>query len=52
MAPSGQTNAPALQALLQDAALTGNWTLDASRSTVRLQSKSMWGLAPVKGVFR
>jgi polyisoprenoid-binding protein YceI len=52
MAPSGQTNAPALQALLQDAALTGNWTLDASRSTVRLQSKSMWGLAPVKGIFR
>ena len=52
MAPSGQTNAPALQALLADAALAGNWTLDASRSTVRLRSKSMWGLAPVKGVFR
>ncbi|SRR5271166_2762548 len=52
MAPSGQMNTPALQALLQDAALTGNWTLDASRSTVSLRSKSMWGLAPVKGVFR
>ncbi len=52
MAPSGQMDAPALQALLQDAALTGNWTLDASRSTVGLRSKSMWGLAPVKGVFR
>jgi len=52
MAPSGQTNAPALQALLKDAALTGTWTLDASRSTVGLRSKSMWGLAPVKGVFR
>ena len=52
MAPSGQTNSPELQALLKDAALTGNWTLDASKSTVGLRSKSMWGLAPVKGVFR
>jgi polyisoprenoid-binding protein YceI len=52
MAPSEQMDAPALQALLHDAAITGNWTLDGSRSTVRLQSKSMWGLAPVKGVFR
>ncbi len=52
MAPSGQVDAPALQALLQDAALTGSWSLDGSRSTVRLQSKSMWGLAPVTGVFR
>jgi len=52
MAPSGQTNAPALQALLKDAALTGTWTLDATKSTVGLRSKSMWGLAPVKGVFR
>ena len=52
MAPSGQMNASALQALLADAALTGTWTLDGSRSTVGLRSKSMWGLAPVKGVFR
>ena len=52
MAPSGQMNASALQALLADAALTGTWTLDASKSTVGLRSKSMWGLAPVKGVFR
>ncbi len=49
MAPSGQMD---VQALLKDAALTGNWTLDASRSTVGLRSKSMWGLVPVKGVFR
>jgi polyisoprenoid-binding protein YceI len=49
MAPSGQTN---VQALLKDAALTGNWTLDASKSTVGLRSKSIWGLVPVKGVFR
>ena len=52
MAPSGQMNAPALQTLLKDAALTGTWTLDPSKSTVGLRSKSMWGLAPVKGVFR
>ena len=52
MAKSGQTNTQALQALLADAALAGNWTLDPSRSTVSLRSKSMWGLAPVKGVFR
>ena len=49
MAPSGQMD---VQALLKDAALAGNWTLDASKSTVGLRSKSMWGMAPVKGVFR
>jgi polyisoprenoid-binding protein YceI len=52
MAPSGQTNAPALQALLADAALTGTWTLDGAKSTVSLRSKSMWGLVSVKGAFR
>ena len=52
MAPSGQMNVPALQALLEDAALTGTWTLDASKSTVSLRSKSMWGMVSVKGVFR
>ena len=52
MAPSGQMNAPELQALLKDAALTGTWTLDASKSTVGLRSKSMWGMVSVKGVFR
>jgi polyisoprenoid-binding protein YceI len=51
MAPSGQMTAPELQALLQDATLAGNWTLDASKSTVGLKSKSIWGLVPVKGVF-
>ncbi len=52
MAPAGQVTASALQAMLKDAALAGSWTLDASRSTIGLRSKSMWGLAPVKGVFR
>src|SRR5258708_24213091 len=52
MAPSGQMTAPALQTLLRDATLAGNWTLNPSKSTTGLRSRSMWGLAPVKGVFR
>jgi polyisoprenoid-binding protein YceI len=52
MAPSGQLAAPALQALLQDASLAGTWTLDATRTTIGLKTRSMWGMAPVKGVFR
>ena len=52
MAASEQTNGPALQELLSGAKLAGTWTLDASRSTIGLRTKSMWGLAPVKGVFR
>ena len=51
MAPSGQSTAPTLDALLRDGQLAGSWTLDPSRSQVRLRSKSMWGLVPVKGVF-
>jgi polyisoprenoid-binding protein YceI len=43
--------APALQALLQDEALTGEWVLDPRRSSIRLKSKVM-GLVPVSGVFR
>ena len=46
------TTGPQLQTLLQDAALAGDWTLDASRSTIGLRSKSMWGLVSVKGAFR
>jgi polyisoprenoid-binding protein YceI len=52
MAPSEQITAPALQELLNEAALAGEWILDSSRSTVSLKSRSMWGLAPVNGVFR
>jgi polyisoprenoid-binding protein YceI len=52
MAAPAQPAGPAVQALLADAALAGNWTLDSSRSTIALRSRSMWGLAPVKGVFR
>ena len=52
MAPSGQLTSSALQALIQDGNLAGSWTLDTARSEVRLKSRSMWGLAPVNGVFR
>ncbi len=52
MAPSKQTTAPALRELLKDAALAGEWILDPSRSTVSLKTRSVWGLAPVNGVFR
>jgi polyisoprenoid-binding protein YceI len=51
MAPSGQGAAPALDELLRDGRFAGNWTLDPSRSQILLRSKSMWGLAPVKGAF-
>lgn len=49
--PAQQTQA-ALRARLADGSLAGHWTLDPARSTATLRSKSMWGLAPVKGVFR
>jgi polyisoprenoid-binding protein YceI len=44
--------APALQALLKDGALAGEWVLDPRKSSIRLKSRSIWGLAPVNGVFR
>jgi polyisoprenoid-binding protein YceI len=50
MSSSSQT-APLAAQLLRDGRAAGSWVLDGSRSEVRL-SKSMWGLAPVKGVFR
>lgn len=40
-----------LHAQLADGSLAGKWLLDNDRSTATLRSKSMWGLAPVKGVF-
>ena len=43
--------AAALRAQLENGSLAGNWALDPARSTATLRSKSMWGLAPVKGVF-
>ena len=51
-APSGQMTAPPVQDLLTDGALAGEWVLDPRKSSIRLRSRSMWGLAPVNGVFR
>ena len=51
-ASAGQMTAPALQALLQDEALAGEWVLDPHRSSIGLKNKSMAGLARVNGVFR
>jgi hypothetical protein len=52
MAPAEQITPIALQELLTDPALARKWDLDPSRSTVSLRNRSMWGLAPVNGVFR
>ncbi|HEU5418932.1 MAG TPA: YceI family protein [Streptosporangiaceae bacterium] len=51
-APPGQLTGSALRALLTDGTLAGDWILDQRRSSVRLKSRSVWGLAPVNGVFR
>ena len=50
--PSGQTTADRLRTLVADGTLAGEWTLDPGKSSIRLKSKSYWGLAPVNGVFR
>jgi polyisoprenoid-binding protein YceI len=50
--PSGQMTAPRLRTLLQDGTLAGKWDLDPGKSGIKLKSKSLWGLVPVKGVFR
>jgi polyisoprenoid-binding protein YceI len=52
MSQSGQITSSALQELLRDGKLAGSWSLDAAKSEIRLNSKSMWGMAAVKGVFR
>jgi polyisoprenoid-binding protein YceI len=41
----------AVFAALGEGRLAGSWTLDAGRSQIRLATKSMWGMVPVKGVF-
>jgi polyisoprenoid-binding protein YceI len=51
-AQSGHMTAPPLRALLKDGALAGEWVLDPRKSSVRLENKSMAGLARVNGVFR
>jgi polyisoprenoid-binding protein YceI len=51
VAPFGQMTAPGLRARLADGSLAGLWALDPARCTVALRSRSMWGLASVKGSF-
>jgi polyisoprenoid-binding protein YceI len=52
MSESEQKTSSTPQELLRDGKLAGSWTLDAAKSEIRLKSKSMWGMAAVKGVFR
>src|SRR5215469_5751343 len=52
MASSDQMSAADLPEELKDAGLAGNWILDSSRTTVTLKNRSIFGLVPVKGVFR
>ncbi|HTT54826.1 MAG TPA: YceI family protein [Streptosporangiaceae bacterium] len=49
---SAQLTAPALQALLRDGTLAGEWVLDPRRSSIRLRNSSAAGLLRVNGVFR
>jgi polyisoprenoid-binding protein YceI len=49
---SEQATATALETLLQEQVLAGEWVLDPRTSSVTLKNKSMWGLATVKGQFR
>jgi polyisoprenoid-binding protein YceI len=48
--PESGTGARLLERL-RAGELAGFWVLDAGRSTVALRSRSIWGMAPVKGTF-
>jgi polyisoprenoid-binding protein YceI len=52
MTQSEQPTPSTPQELLRDGTLAGSWVLDPAKSEIGLKSKSMWGLASVKGVFR
>lgn len=43
---------PSAAQVLREGRAAGSWILDGSRTEIRLKSKSIWGLAPVNGVFR
>lgn len=43
---------PSPSELLAGGTLAGAWTVDPRASSVRLKTRAMWGLAPVKGFFR
>jgi len=46
-----QQSPTALLATLAQGSLDGAWTLDPSKSSVLLKTKSMWGLAKINAVF-
>ena len=50
--PGQAVPAGSLQALLKDGNLAGEWVLDPVKSRIGLKSRTIWGLAPVNGVFR
>ena len=52
MAQPEQLTAPTLQEQVQDGKLAGSWTLDATRSEVRLETRHTWKLLPLHGIFR
>ena len=52
MSTSTGEASPGLPEQFASGAVAGAWTLDPARSTVALKSKSMWGLLPIRGVFR
>jgi polyisoprenoid-binding protein YceI len=45
------TTAEQWKTLLSTGALAGDWKLDPARSTVKLDTKTVWGMLKVKGTF-
>ncbi|GAA3723319.1 YceI family protein [Streptomyces tremellae] len=52
MPQSPQTPPAAVQRLLADGAGAGAWALDPASTSVRITSKSMWGLVTAHGTFK
>jgi polyisoprenoid-binding protein YceI len=46
-----QQSSTALLATVAEGSLDGTWTLDPSKSSVSLKTKSMWGLVKINAVF-
>lgn len=51
MTALAQQSSTALLATLAQGSLDGAWTLDPSKSSASLKTKSMWGLAKINAVF-
>jgi polyisoprenoid-binding protein YceI len=52
MAETAPLTSAALRAQLINGSWSGRWTLDSTRSSVALQTKSVWGLVRITGFFR